>query len=142
MPVVRRKAIIPYTPSQIYSLVNDVSQYPNFLPWCNRVEILGHDHHYMKARVFITQGIFKYSFTTMNYLTPHDTVQMALVEGPFKSLKGLWQFKELNSGTEVSFFLDFEFASKWMELMLGPIFNQITDTMIGTFLKRAHELYG
>ena len=34
MRVVNRQALVPYTPAQMYALVNGIARYPEFVPWC------------------------------------------------------------------------------------------------------------
>ena len=43
MREVRRQALVPYTPSEMDALVNDVPRYPEFLPWCPSARILKHE---------------------------------------------------------------------------------------------------
>ena len=43
MREVRRSALLPFTPPQMYGLVADVERYPEFLPWCTSARILAQD---------------------------------------------------------------------------------------------------
>ncbi|MCZ6894741.1 MAG: hypothetical protein O7H40_11935, partial [Gammaproteobacteria bacterium] len=68
MALVKRKAFSPFTSAQMYALVNDVSSYPSFLPWCAEAMVLARDENTMQARLTVKKGRFNYSFTTKNHL--------------------------------------------------------------------------
>ena len=51
MREVRRQALVPYTPSEMDVLVNDVPRYPEFLPWCPSARILKDDGDTIEAAI-------------------------------------------------------------------------------------------
>src|SRR5260363_405247 len=53
MADVYRTALVPHTTEQMFDLVNDVAEYPDFLPWCGGVEIFRQDECHLEARVNI-----------------------------------------------------------------------------------------
>jgi ribosome-associated toxin RatA of RatAB toxin-antitoxin module len=68
-------------------------------------------------------------------------IEMRLVDGPFKHLQGFWRFDSLNDhACKVSLDLDYEFSSKLVALAIGPVFNQIANTLVDAFVVRAKEL--
>jgi ribosome-associated toxin RatA of RatAB toxin-antitoxin module len=70
-------------------------------------------------------------------------IEIRLVEGPFKRLQGFWRFDPLgDSGCKVSLDIEFEFASRMLSLVVGPVFNQIANSLVDSFQKRALEVYG
>jgi ribosome-associated toxin RatA of RatAB toxin-antitoxin module len=87
-------------------------------------------------------GIHK-SFTTCNRLQPNKMIEIRLLEGPFLRLEGFWHFQALRSdASKVSLNLEFEFANSLMSLAIGPVFQQITNSLVDAFCRRATELYG
>lgn len=142
MPTVEKQALVPYLPSQLYELVNDVGAYPNFLPWCDNCEILSQSASNMQAKVSIAKAGIKHCFTTENTLTPNEAIDMQLLDGPFKSLNGSWRFKPLGKGCQVSLHLQFEFASKLLAYSFGPIFKSAANTMLDAFITQARSQYG
>ena len=83
------------------------------------------------------------SFTTLNRLQKNKTIEMRLIDGPFKHLHGFWRFDELKPGAcKVSLDLDFEFSNKLLSLAIGPIFNQVANTLVDSFVERAKHVYG
>ena len=46
------------------------------------------------------------------------------------------------SKEKVSLELDFEFSNMLLSLAVGPIFNQIANTLVDSFVERARKIYG
>ena len=68
---------------------------------------------------------------------------MQLVDGPFKFLEGRWHFQPLGDvGCKVSFQLQYEFSSKILETVIGPVFGHISGTLVDAFIKEADRVYG
>ena len=140
---VDRSALLPYTSAEMFELVSDISAYPEFLPWCNGAQILSQQGEELNARIgFSVSGVNK-SFTTRNRLRPGKEIAMQLVEGPFSELQGRWRFDALgDAGCKISLLLEYEFSSKMVSLVVGPVFNKIANTLVDAFQKRAVEVYG
>lgn len=127
----------------MFDLVNDVRDYPNFLPWCAAASLISHNSKEMVARLQIAKGKFGHQFTTRNHLVEHQSIDMELIDGPFRHLKGAWHFKPLHEGAcKVTLDLDFEFAGRLASMALGAIFNEAANTMVDAFCRRASEVYG
>lgn len=142
MPVIQRNAFVPYTPAQMYHLVNDVEQYPQFLPWCAHVAILNRSANEIEASVTAAKGLWRKSFTTVNRLLPDEKVEMRLRNGPFRYLEGYWEFKPVaDNASHVLFHLSFEFSSKLLSIAFGPLFQQMAGTVLQAFTQRAHQIY-
>ncbi|GJL80820.1 MAG: ubiquinone-binding protein [marine bacterium B5-7] len=134
---------MPYTATEMFSLVDDVEQYPEFLPWCGGSAVLSRDDHSLMARVDIDFKGLRKSFVTENRNTPDELIEIRLKEGPFKSLEGKWHFYTLGpAATRVSLDIDFEFSSVMIDRMLGSVFKHIAGSMVDSFVKRAERLYG
>lgn len=127
----------------MFALVNDIKSYPEFLPWCTETNILENKGDSLTAKVSISMGKVKQSFTTENTMQEDTSINMKLVEGPFKSLSGHWQFHEnVNDGCSVSLDMHFEFKNKIMKHAFGVAFKKITDSMVDAFVERAQVIYG
>lgn len=142
MRTVARSALVTHSSSQMFDVVNDVTRYAEFLPWCVNSEVLEDDNNIMVARLVIARGGLKHSFTTKNTHIRPDSIQMELVKGPFSKLSGLWKFTQLGSdGCRIEMNLSFGFDSRVMNLTLAGVFNVAADTMVNAFCERADELY-
>ena len=142
MPLVTRSAIVPYSAEQMYKLVNTVEEYPAFVPWCNASSSEQISSQEKQATLSFSRGALKTSFTTKNKLTPNESVEMQLVDGPFRHLRGVWTFSNIdNLGSKVELDLDFELSNRVLKLALEKFFNQISERLVNAFVKRADEIY-
>ena len=127
----------------MYALVSDIETYPDFLPWCTKTNILQQHGDSLTASVSVSMGKIKQSFTTRNVMKEDDSINMKLVEGPFKELVGHWQFRDdANGKCSVSLDMQFEFKNKIVKHAFGAAFKKITDSMVDAFIERARVVYG
>lgn len=143
MALVEKVVLVEYSAPQMYALVDDVEKYPAFLPWCGGAEILGRDDSRVEASITIDYRGIRQRFSTANRLQPHELIEMTLIDGPFRQLDGSWRFKPLGrEACKIEFRLHYEFSSKLLEKLIGPVFHYIADTLVGAFVKRAGQIYG
>jgi len=141
MPIINRSALVPHTTEEMFQLVDDVDRYVEFLPWCTESRVLERNEDEVVATILLSKGSLNKAFTTRNLLQKHKMIEMRLVDGPFKHLQGFWRFDSLNDhACKVSLDLDYEFSSKLVALAIGPVFNQIANTLVDAFVVRAKEL--
>ncbi|KTD32530.1 oligoketide cyclase/lipid transporter protein [Legionella moravica] len=142
MPIVKRSRIVNYTCEQMYGLVNDVDHYAEFLPYCAESTVHHRDDDEVQATLVIGAAGMSKSFTTRNRLQVNKMIEIRLVDGPFSHLEGFWRFDEVEDGCKISFDLEFEFSGKIFSMLLGPVFDQVTDKMVDAFCDRAEVIYG
>lgn len=143
MSSINRSAIVPYTPAQMFLLVDDIASYPQFLPWCSGSREHERSEDVVRATVELAKGKVKKSFTTLNRLQSGKMIEMRLVDGPFKHLEGFWRFHPLQDGKacKVQLDLEFEFSSKIVALAIGPVFTTVANSLVDAFVARAHSKY-
>ena len=66
MAHINRSALVPYSPEQMYRLVDNIPQYPQFLPWCRTAVEHERDGDQVKASIEIAKGAVNKRFTTLN----------------------------------------------------------------------------
>lgn len=143
MTKVNKSALVLHSAEQMYELVNNVRHYPSFLPWCSGTAVIEESETELKARLDVSKAGFKYSFTTHNQMQAPERIDIALVEGPFKTFKGYWTFKKLNDeACKVTLDLDFDFTGKIASIAMGKVFNQIAVAMVDAFCQQADIQYG
>lgn len=143
MPQVVKSVLVPYTAEQMFGLVDDVPRYPEFLPWCSNAEAVLNDSGLTRATLHINYRGIKQRFTTENTKEPPRSLRMRLVDGPFRALDGGWRFNDLDGrGCKIEFNLNYEFSSRLLGSLVGPVFAYIADTLVEAFVKRAGSLYG
>lgn len=142
MAVVEKSVLIDYSVSQMFELVDRVEDYPTFLPWCSATELLARTDDKTAGRIHINfQGI-KANFSTENAKEVPRWMNIALLDGPFKTMDGGWRFTPLSdTACKVEFRLHYEFSSKLLEKVLGRIFNHLAETLVESFVKRARQIY-
>lgn len=143
MHSVERSVLVPHSAAQMFDLVADVEKYPQFMPWCGGTTVSHRNDAGMQASITIALAGFKQTFTTRNtHQYPHK-IELELVDGPFSMLKGEWIFTPLTEDAcKVIFTLQYEFSSRTLETLVGPIFNRIASSFIDSFTQRASNCYG
>jgi ribosome-associated toxin RatA of RatAB toxin-antitoxin module len=143
MALVEKSVLIEYSAAQMYALVENIAAYPEFLPWCGGTEILKKEDNVTRAAIIIDFRGIKQRFSTQNRASPPQLIEMTLVDGPFRQLDGSWRFKPLgDDACKIEFHLHYEFSSKLLEKIVGPVFHFIASTFVEAFVKRAQQLYG
>ena len=142
MPQVNRSALVMCSTEQMYQLVNDVKAYPEFLPGCVNSEIIQQGPLTMVAEVGVAKAGIRNKFVTENTLSENQSIHMNLVDGPFKSLSGVWQFIPLDEqACKVALDLNFEFSNKLIAAAFGRVFNELAGNMVQAFVDRAKQVY-
>ena len=152
MKHVKKSVLLWYTPDEIYELVVDVEKYPAFLPWCERVEVLGRDGQGSTARLHLAYSGIRHAFTTKNVLVPDESVHISLVDGPFSLLDGLWRFVALplpsgpgsqdSAACKIEFEMRYAFSNGVLEAAISPVFDRIANTLVDAFVRRAEQVHG
>jgi coenzyme Q-binding protein COQ10 len=142
MPTHAERQIIPYRPDQLFDLVADVAKYPEFLPWCVATRVRHRTEHELLADMTIGFGPFRETFATRDTLERPHLVRVRYESGPFRYLNNQWEFLPHARGTELAFFVDFEFRSRILQSAIGVVFNEAVRRMVNAFQKRARDVYG
>lgn len=143
MAVVQKNVLVPYSAEQMFALVERVEDYPHFLPWCGGVKVADRQENRLKASLAINYHGIKQSFTTENINIRPSSMEMQLVDGPFRHLHGSWKFIPLREDAcKIEFNLKYEFSSKLLEHLIGPVFSKISNSFVDAFCARADAVYG
>ncbi len=143
MASISRSALVPYSATQMFDLVEDVDRYKEFLPWCTDSAVLQDNGDEIKASVTISKGGLSRSFTTLNRSQRGKMLEIRLVEGPFRRLDGYWRFQQLgDDSSKVSLDLEFEFSNTLARLAFGRVFDELANRLVDSFVKRARQVYG
>jgi len=141
MKRIERSAIVPHGAGQVYALVADIESYPRFLPWCAGARV-HHGADGVTATLDVGVKGISQSFTTRNENRPGESIDMRLVDGPFRRFAAAWRFKPLAArACGIEFSMEYEFSSRAAGKLLEPLFAKIADTMVDAFSRRADEIY-
>jgi len=142
MALVEKSVLLPFSAEQMFVLVDNVADYPKFLPWCGGTSVTELDGNRIKATVDINYHHVKQSFTTENVRLAPQRIDMILLNGPFKHLDGSWHFIALTpSACKIEFRLNYEFSNILLEKVVGPVFHYIASTFVEAFIQRAEVIY-
>ena len=143
MRTVSCSALVPHSASEMFALVGDIESYPLFLPWCRHAVVHQREEGVVEASLNVHRGVISKTFTTRNTLHPHTAIDLQLVGGPFSHLAGGWQFRQLSDiGSKVSLDLEFDFAHRMTDVAFGSVFEDICNSLVDAFTRRAASLHG
>ncbi|MCM5681124.1 type II toxin-antitoxin system RatA family toxin [Schlegelella sp. S2-27] len=148
MKHVKKSVLLWYSAQEMYELVTRVQDYPQFLPWCEKAEVLDAAASEMTARLTLAYAGLHHAFTTRNTHVPGELVVVKLIDGPFSLLEGNWRFHALGSGSsgppasKVELDLRYAFSSGALQALVSPVFDRIANTLVDSFVRRAEQVYG
>lgn len=143
MPNVSKSALVPYVDREMFTLVDHVELYPEFLPWCRSTQVHSREPEGVSASIEIAKAGVNETFTTRNTLVAHERIELELLDGPFSHLNGLWTFASLgDKGSRVQFDVDYEFSNVIIQILLAPSFESIVNSIVDAFVVRAGQVYG
>lgn len=147
MPKHSETKTLPYSADDMYALVADVGSYPEFLPWCAAARVRSTtprgDHTEMLADLVISFKVFRERFGSRVTLWPDARrIDTEYLDGPFRYMESRWEFRDVDGGCEVSFFVDFEFRNRILQGAAGMFFYEAMQRIVRAFERRAAALYG
>ncbi len=143
MAEVNKSVLVAHSAQQMFDLVDRVEDYPQFLPWCGGSSVSFRSADKLVASIQIDYMHVRQQFSTENSNQPPYLIQIRLLDGPFRQLDGEWRFKPLgDAACKIEFVLHYEFSSKLLDTVLGPVFNYIANSFVEAFVVRAEKVYG
>ncbi len=138
MKQIKRQAIVGCPASLMYSLVNNIEAYPRWFDWCTAAKVLRVTDTEMTAELSVKLAGVSLAFTTVNQLEPDRAIRLNLQSGPFRSLKGAWQFDALGlSGCRVTLALTIDFAGSVVNSAVAAAVGVWADRMVDDFIQVA-----
>ena len=145
MKHVKKSVLLWYSPHEMYQLVTAVADYPKFLPWCEKAEVLESADTGVTARLHLAYMGVRQTFTTRNQHVADASVVVGLVDGPFTLLDGTWRFTPLGvdgKACRIDFDLRYAFSGTVLEALVSPVFDRVANTFVDSFVKRAEQVHG
>lgn len=148
MPMFNNTRRVKHSPEEMFALVADVEKYPQFLPLCEGLTVRRRTPREGGGEVLLADMTVGYkaireTFTSRVTLDPANLkIVVEYVDGPFRYLENRWSFKPRDSGSEVGFFISYEFASRMLGLLMGAMFDKAFRKFAEAFEKRADAIYG
>lgn len=147
MPRFETTRTVRHSPDQMFDLVADVERYPEFLPLCQRLDVRSRREREGKtllvADMSVAYKMVHETFTSQVLLKPEvPQIDVKYVDGPFRYLDNRWNFEEAPEGCRVRFFIDYEFKSRTLGLLMGSMFDYAFRRFAVAFEERADAIYG
>lgn len=148
MPKFENVRLVRYTPENMFQLVADVERYPEFLPLCEKLIVRSRrergEKSLLVADMSVGYNLIRETFTSQVLLSPEDNaIDVKYIDGPFRYLHNRWNFEpDRDDGCQVRFFIDYEFRSVALGLLMGSMFDRAFRMFAEAFERRADSIYG
>jgi ribosome-associated toxin RatA of RatAB toxin-antitoxin module len=140
---IERSALVNYSAEQMYDLIDDIEHYPEFMHGCLAAEVIGRNDAELVGKLTLGKAGIKYSFTTRNVLVPKESMQMQLIDGPFRQFDATWRFKALSdTASKVSLEMHFEWAGSFLGAAMEKLFQHSANSLVDELVARARVVYG
>lgn len=126
----------------MFALVADIERYPEFVPWVVAAKVLKRDENGIIGQLEMERAGVREKFTTRNVFEEPTRMSLALIEGPFRLLDGLWTFEPLaDRGTKIRLTMEFEFKNPLTAMLLSRVFEKSCAELVDAFVLRARSVY-
>lgn len=149
MPQFTNKRRVRHSAADMFDLVADVESYPEFVPLCKDLKVRQRNPsddglETIVADMTVSFKLVRESFRSRVTLDrPRLRILVEYLQGPFSHMQNRWTFKAAgDDACEVEFFIDYEFRSRMLGLLMGSMFDAAFRRFAVAFEKRADEVYG
>jgi coenzyme Q-binding protein COQ10 len=149
MPQFSAKRRVPHKATQMFDLVADVEKYPQFVPLCAGMRVIGRQEKadsiiLVVAEMTVSYKLVRQTFTSRVTLDRSNLkILVDYLSGPFSHMQTRWFFHAVEEGAcEVEFFTEYEFRSRTLAALMGTVFDIVFRRMATAFEHRAAVVYG
>jgi len=148
MPQFRTTRRVRHSANEMFDLVADVERYPEFVPLCSALRVrkrtAEEGRETLVADMTVAYRLIRETFTSRVTLDrPNLKIAVAYLNGPFSHLDNRWTFKSSSeTDCEVEFFIDYEFRSRILGVLMGAMFDAAFRRFAEAFERRADVVYG
>lgn len=135
--LIKKEAIILKDRKTVFNIVNRVDMYKNFVPYCVDSIIIFEENNEMEAKLNFNLKGLTTSFTTLNKINENESIEMVLIDGPFKKLDGKWEFKEVDNKTIIFLTINYEAENKIVEYTVTKSLEKITNYLVSAFVRES-----
>jgi coenzyme Q-binding protein COQ10 len=149
MPQFTTTRVVRHAAADMFDLVADVERYPQFVPMCRSLKVRKRIPQPEGVEVLIADMSVAYKLVREAFVSrvtldrPNLQILVEYIEGPFSQMQNRWSFRPIGEQTcEVEFFIDYEFRSRTLGLLMGAMFDLAFRRFVAAFEKRADAVYG
>jgi coenzyme Q-binding protein COQ10 len=101
------------------------------------------DSTVLTATMTVGYKAIRESFTTRVTLLPAEPkIVVEYLDGPFRHLENRWRFLPDAAGSIIDFYIDYEFRSALLGVLMGALFDKAFRRFTSAFEERARQVYG
>ena len=149
MPQFTTRRKVRHSASDMFNLVADVERYPEFVPLCKDLKLRQRTAseegiETVVADMTVSFKLVRESFRSRIILDrPELQILVEYLQGPFSHMQNRWTFRPAGEkACEVEFFIDYEFKSRMLGLLMGSMFDVAFRRFAAAFEARADQVYG
>ena len=147
MPKFETTRRVPYSAEEMFALVADIEKYPQFLPMCESLTVRSRRERdgvtVLVADMSVGYKSIHETFVSQVVLRPAEkTIEVRYLDGPFRYLDNRWRFTDLSGGSDIHFYIEYEFKSRILGALMGAVFDRAFRTFAEAFETRAERIYG
>jgi coenzyme Q-binding protein COQ10 len=149
VPRFTTKRRVQHSAENMFDLVADVERYPEFVPLCRDLKVRQRDAAEEGVEVIVADMSVAYKLVREAFRSrvtldrPKLQILVEYLEGPFSHLENRWTFHPSGpKACEVEFFIDYQFRSRTLGLLMGAMFDAAFRRFAAAFERRADDIYG
>ena len=147
MPKFETTRRVQHSPRDMFALVADVESYPEFLPLCEALKVTSRRERENKTLLIADMTVgykaIRETFTSQVMLDPEALrIEVQYLNGPFRYLNNVWTFLPADGGSDIGFYIDYDFKSRMLGILIGSMFDVAFRKFSQAFEERADKIYG
>ena len=132
-----------YNAKELFDLVLDIEKYPDYIPWCKKINILKRNKNSIKANMIVNYKLLptQQFISIVTYDVKNLLIKTQYIEGPLKNLDTIWKFVKIEKNkTIVNFNIKFEFKNFFHQKISEVFYSLVENKMMESFEKRAKKI--
>jgi len=143
MPAITHTAVVPYSASELYRMLSDFEAYPDFIPWCERIERTIETPDCIQLSTTVKKSIIRQEASVTVRFAPQKMLSFRAMNHWFSHLSGIWHLESLPAGgTRLRLTVIFHFQTAVIESLASPLLKPTIERLMALCCKRAIDLYG
>ncbi|XP_002967738.2 coenzyme Q-binding protein COQ10 homolog B, mitochondrial [Selaginella moellendorffii] len=139
------KRVMGYAPEQLFDVVAGVDMYEEFVPWCQRSNVIWQKGGELEAELEIGFQFFVESYTSHVQLTRPKLIKTSVSKSAiFEYLNNTWEISPGPSPAtcNLHFTVDFQFRSPLYTKVANVFFDEVVARLVAAFENRCLRVYG
>ena len=132
-----------YNAKELFDIVLDIEKYPDYIPWCKKINILKKNKNSIKANMIVNYKLLptQQFISIVTYDVKNLLIKTQYIEGPLKNLDTIWKFVKIEKNkTIVNFDIKFEFKNFFHQKISEVFYSLVENKMMESFEKRAKKI--